>query len=159
MKRIVLTLATWCFVLTGTFAQEVYQEIMRLSKQEADDKSKSIELRKIATFKVDELDYMAMKTKELMPDSAVSVLDYQAYAMYDFINLFSNKLSKADKPKDRANIILMFKNASLNNPRFNDTDTELIMSYVGDERYITQFSLDTDWVKAIAEVRKKIRGK
>ncbi|MDY6206858.1 MAG: hypothetical protein SPI30_08980 [Prevotella sp.] len=132
---------------------------MRLSKQEADDKSKSIELRKIATFKVDELDYMAMKTKELMPDSAVSVLDYQAYAMYDFINLFSNKLSKADKPKDRANIILMFKNASLNNPRFNDTDTELIMSYVGDERYITQFSLDTDWVKAIAEVRKKIRGK
>ncbi len=159
MKRIVLTLTTWCFVLTGTFAQEVYQEIMRLSKQEADDKSKSIELRKIATFKVDELDYMAMKTKELMPDSAVSVLDYQAYAMYDFINLFSNKLSKADKPKDRANIILMFKNASLNNPRFNDTDTELIMSYVGDERYITQFSLDTDWVKAIAEVRKKIRGK
>jgi len=31
---------------------------------------------------------MAMKSKELMPDSTVRMLDTQAYAMHEFINLF-----------------------------------------------------------------------
>ena len=159
MKRIVLALTLWSMIAVGAYAQEVYQEIMRLSRQIAEDESKSIELRKIATFKVDELEYMAMKTRELMPDSAASVLDYQAYAMYDFINLYSNKLARAEKDKERSRIMSMFKEASLSNPRFNDKDTDLILSYVDNNQYITQFSLDTDWVKAITEVRRKIQGK
>ena len=51
MKRIVLALTLWSMMAVGAYAQEVYQEIMRLSRQIAEDESKSIELRKIATFK------------------------------------------------------------------------------------------------------------
>ena len=48
-----------------------------------------------------------------------------------------------------------FKNASISNSRFNDTDKELVLSYYDNSNYMTQFSLDTDWVKALAEVRRK----
>ena len=48
-----------------------------------------------------------------------------------------------------------FRAASINNSLFNDVDKEVIYSYVDNENYITQFSLDTDWPKALAEVTGK----
>ena len=48
-----------------------------------------------------------------------------------------------------------FRTATINNSLFNDVDREVIYSYVDNENYITQFSLDTDWPKALAEVTGK----
>ena len=48
-----------------------------------------------------------------------------------------------------------FRTATINNSLFNDVDKEVIYSYVDNENYITQFSLDTDWPKALAEVTGK----
>jgi 4-hydroxybutyryl-CoA dehydratase/vinylacetyl-CoA-Delta-isomerase len=36
-----------------------------------------------------------------------------------------------------------------------DMDKELVLSYFDNPNCITQFSLDTDWVKAVEEVKKK----
>ena len=47
-----------------------------------------------------------------------------------------------------------FKNATIQYALFNDTDKELVYAYVDNEKYITQFSLDTDWPKALEAVRK-----
>ena len=41
------------------------------------------------------------------------------------------------------------------NDTSKDLDKEVIYSYVDNENYITQFSLDTDWPKALAEVTGK----
>jgi hypothetical protein len=139
---------------TQIVAQNVYNEILRLSKAVANDTTKDVETRKIATFKVDELNYMAMKSNEVMPDSTVRMLDYQAYAMYDFINLYIDRLSKAKRDAEKEVIRVQFKNASINNSRFNDMDKDLVLSYYNRNDYLTQFSLDTDWVKAIEEIRK-----
>ena len=96
-----------------------------------------------------------MKSKELMPDSTVRMLDTQAYAMHEFINLFFKRLSEAKKKTQKEMIMARFKNASINNSRFNDMDKELVLSYYDNSNYMTQFSLDTDWVKALAEIRSK----
>ena len=128
---------------------------MRLSKKVAEDKSKDLETRKVATFKVDELKYMAMKTRELMPDSTVRVLDVQAYAMYDFVNLFLRRLGEAKKKSAKEAVIARFRVASVNNSRFNDMDRDLVLSYYDNSNYLTRFSLDTDWVKALAEIRSQ----
>ena len=96
-----------------------------------------------------------MKSKELMPDSTVRMLDRQAYAMHEFINLFFKRLSEAKKKAQKELVMARFKNASISNSRFNDTDKELVLSYYDNSNYMTQFSLDTDWVKALAEVRRK----
>ena len=66
------------------------------------------------------------------------------------------KRIRAEKEKDRRNILLLFKEASILFPRFNDPDTEFTQSYCNDNRFLTQFSLDTDWVKALAYVREKL---
>lgn len=159
MKRI-LTLIILAITLTmSAGAQEVYTEIMRLSKKVADDKTKSLEIRKVGTFKVDALTYMAGKALELTPDSSATVLDRQAYAMYDYVNLFVKKYGEAKSNSDKAKIVDIFKTASLQNPRFNDTDRELIDSYINAEGYITKFSLDTDWEKAANDVRTTLRSK
>lgn len=155
MKRILFILILLCGWSISLSAQEVYQEIMRLSKKVAEDKSKDLETRKVATFKVDELKYMAMKTRELMPDSTVRVLDVQAYAMYDFVNLFLRRLGEAKKKSAKEAVIARFRAASINNSRFNDMDRDLVLSYYDNSNYLTRFSLDTDWVKALAEIRSQ----
>ena len=155
MKRILFILILLCGWSISLSAQEVYQEIMRLSKKVAEDKSKDLETRKVATFKVDELKYMAMKTRELMPDSTVRVLDVQAYAMYDFVNLFLRRLGEAKKKSAKEAVIARFRAASINNSRFNDMDRDLVLSYYNNSNYLTRFSLDTDWVKALAEIRSQ----
>ena len=44
----------------------------------------------------------------------------------------------------------------LNHPLYNDLDKNLVLVYFNSEDYLTQFSLDTDWIKALAEVKKKL---
>lgn len=139
--------------LANVHAQEVYKEIMRVSDSIAHDRKQTLEARKIATFEKDGLKYMAMRTQEQMGDSAISVVDRQAYAMYEFVNLFVKQLSRAGKENQREAVISKFKKASLENPRFNDMDKDLTLAYCNNN-YPTQFSLDTDWEKALAEVRK-----
>jgi len=158
MKKLLLMALIVCLPNICANGQEVYNEILRLSRKAVKDPSKSAQIRSINLFKVDELNYMAMKTKEVMPDSAVTVLDYQAFAMYEFINLYVDKIGKTSKKKEKASILNIFKSASINNPRFFDMDKTLVLSYYDNDKYLTQFSLDTDWVKALAEARKMLRS-
>ncbi len=157
MKKIIIITAFIFAAVLSVNAQEVYKEIQRMAREVVNDKSKSLYERKIATFKLDELDYMAMKSKELMPDSSVYMLDVQAYNMYDFIDLLNYRLENAKKEKDKRRIIQIFTDASIHNPRFFDDDTELIHAYYNNPDFVTQFSLDTDWVKAVAEVKEVLR--
>lgn len=159
MKKIIAVFIFFSVFIVKANAQKVYQEILRLSENVAKDKAKDIDSRKIATFKVDGLKYMAMKTREAMPDSSITVLDNQAYALYSFINLYVKKLSDAKNKKGKENILSIFKNASIQNPRFNDMDLEVVESYIRTKGYITQFSLDTDWIKAIEQARSELRRK
>ncbi len=85
MKKLLFMALLLCMTSISANGQEVYQEILRLSKKAVSDPSKSTQVKKINLFKVDELNYMAMKTKEVMPDSAVTVLDYQEFA-YNFVS-------------------------------------------------------------------------
>jgi hypothetical protein len=75
--------------------------------------------------------------------------------MHEFVTLYLNSLAKAKKKSERDIIITVFRDASINNPLFNDMDKELILAYYNNENYLTQFSLDTNWVKALEAVRKE----
>ena len=128
------------------------------------DKSKDIETRKIATFKYDELSYMAMKVRDdVLRDTTdleffnqtVKMLNEQSYAMHEFLTLYMKRLTSTKKKTERDIIITMFRDASINNPLFNDLDKELVLAYYNNDNYITQFSLDTDWIKALEAVKKR----
>ncbi len=157
MRKLLIALSLVVVSTLTANAQEVYKEILNLSEKVANDKTKDIETRKIATFKVDELRYMAMKVREVMPDSTVTIIDRQAYALYDFINLYTMKIGEAKNKKNKETILDIFKAASIQNPWFNDMDLDLVESYIRNDGYITSFSLDTNWIKATEQARNELR--
>ena len=150
MKKLFLILALVCMSV-GASAQEIYNEVKRIEKEVkafANDTSKDLEARKVATFKYDAIFYLITKGSQEERFSEYE-LGVQTNAMIEFVNLFVSRLSEIKKDKDK------FRTATINNSLFNDVDKEVIYSYVDNENYITQFSLDTDWPKALAEVTGK----
>ena len=153
-KNIFLGIALCCSMSTVS-AQEVYNKIRSMAKASIEASQPNDMVRQLNQFKLDALDYMGMKMKEQMPDSSVTMLDKQAYALYEFINIYikgillNSELSKSGQIKG----IRLFMDASYSNPLFNDTDAELTLSYYANSASITRFSLDTDWRKALAAIK------
>lgn len=157
MKKLFIILALVCMSVLSTSAQEIYDEVRRIEKEAkafANDTKNNLEARKIATFKYDAIYYLIDKASQ-EPLFSEYELGVQTNAMIEFVNLFVNKLSTLKKNKDKDMLKAVFRTATINNSLFNDVDKEVIYSYVDNEDFITQFSLDTDWPKALAEVQSK----
>lgn len=157
MKKLFIILALVCMSVLSTSAQEIYDEVRRIEKEAkriCQRHEKQFEARKIATFKYDAIYYLIDKASQ-EPLFSEYELGVQTNAMIEFVNLFVSKLSTLKKNKDKDMLKAVFRTATINNSLFNDVDKEVIYSYVDNENFITQFSLDTDWPKALAEVQSK----
>ncbi|WP_418788957.1 hypothetical protein [Leyella stercorea] len=157
MKKLFIILALVCMSVLSTSAQEIYDEVRRIEKEAkafANDTKNNLEARKIATFKYDAIYYLIDKASQ-EPLFSEYELGVQTNAMIEFVNLFVSKLSTLKKNKDKDMLKAVFRTATINNSLFNDVDKEVIYSYMDNENFITQFSLDTDWPKALAEVQSK----
>lgn len=158
MKKALFTLALLCNFTLSSQAQEIYKEVMKMQnnfKTIKYDKDKPMTERKTASFKWDVIEYLLYKGRE---DNTFTEkqLGIQTYAMTEFVNLFFKRLAEAKNNNSKKEIaVTRFKNASLNNALFGDTDYELCRAYVNNSNFMTPFSLDTDWVKALAEIRSK----
>ncbi len=158
MKKTLLTLMLLCACAISAHAQQIYNEVMRMQKEFKAikyNKDKPMTERKTASFKWDVIEYMLYKAKE---DTTFTEkqLGIETYAMTEFVNLYFKRLSEAGNNKSKKEIaVVRFKNASLNNALFGDLDYELCHAYVNNANFMTPFSLDTDWVKALAEIRSK----
>jgi hypothetical protein len=152
MKKVILL--ALLAIATSMQAQEAYNELRQKAKATvADPKTNSV-VKQISQFKLDALNYMAIKMQEVMPDSSVTFLDKQAIAMDNFVNFYVEKLIESTKKPNvqQVKMIKMFMDASYSNPLFNDKDTELVLSYYNSAQSMTRFSLDTDWRKAVAAI-------
>ncbi len=145
-----------CFTVSVANAQEIYKEVVRLKTNAEtlmNDTTKNMDVRKVACFKNDALYYLIDKAADA-PDFSELELGKQANAMIEFVNTFIKRLSQEKKKKDKNIILATYKNATTSNPLFNDPEKEVTYGYVDNEKYITQFSLDTDWVKALQTIKK-----
>ncbi len=161
MKKLFLTIMLLGAMSLNIQAQEVFNEVVKIAKANAEDEKKSLESRKVATFEMDALSYMAMKVRDDVLADTVSVdnlnenikfLNEQSLAMFKFVTFFIECSMKAKKTKDKELVLMKFKKASLDNPYFHDTDKEITLAYFDRTDYATQFSLDTDWLKALEQV-------
>ncbi len=155
----------------GVKAQEqerVHEQIFKAEYKIATNKNEDPEIRKIASFKVDAISYLKSKTlaeltqnsKQLTSkqiDHINKQLDTMAYNMHEFVELFRAVYNKMDGAGAKENIIYLFRKASLQNPLYKDTDTNLIHAYSDRNDYITQFSLDTNWVKALKQIKERLK--
>ena len=150
MKKLILF--ALLAIATTAQGQEAYNELRQKAKTTVNDPKANSVVKQISQFKLDALNYMAIKMREVMPDSSVLFLDKQAVAMDNFVNFYIEKLIESTKqPKvQQVKMIKMFMDASYSNPLFNDKDTELVLSYYNNADSMTRFSLDTDWRRAAA---------
>lgn len=155
MKKIAITLMLACLFAVNGSAQEIYKEVVKMkanAERLMNDTTQDIENRKIACFKNDALYYLLDRASEEEMFSEY-LLGAQANAMVDFVNLYLKRLSAEKKKKNKDLIMATFKAASLKNSLFDDPDKELVNAYVDNPKYITPFSIDTDWEKALKAVK------
>lgn len=152
MKKVIL-LALLAIATTAQ-GQEAYNELRQKAKTTISNPNANAVVKQISQFKLDALNYMAMKMREVMPDSSATFLDKQAIAMDNFVNFYIEKLIESTKQPnvEQVKMIKMFMDASYSNPLFEDKDTELVLSYYNSADSMTRFSLDTDWRKAVAAI-------
>lgn len=155
MKKTVLFLLFCTFAVT-TYSQDIFNEVKKLKRKSEmimNDTTQNLETRKIACFKNDALYYLIEKAGNENTFTEYE-LGLQANAMIEFVNLYVKRLSTEKKKQDKELIMAKYKNVTIQNSLFNDMDKEIIYGYIDNEKFITQFSLDTDWVKALDEVKK-----
>lgn len=152
MKKLIIIIML--MVCTASQAQQVYNELRKKAQTTVSDPQTNALVKQISQFKLDALNYLAIKMREEMPDSTVTFLDKQAMAMDNFVNFYVEKLIESTKQPNAVQVkmIKMFMDASYSNPLFNDSDKELSLSYYNRADCLTRFSLDTDWRKAVAAI-------
>jgi len=159
MKRLFIFILTICSFLVNVEAQEVYYAIRSKAVTVVEDPKTDVLLKQLNQFKIDALDYMVMKMKEVMPDTTVVFLDQEAYGMNSFLNLYIKSVLESQKepPAYQVKVIKLFMDASFSNPLFNDPDKELVLSYFADGKSFTRFSLDTDWLLAYMAAKSELK--
>lgn len=180
MKRFILSLlvllnVTLCLnaqttqSVTEAGQPRVFQQIYNKAIKTANDPKEAMSNRKAAAFRADAVNYLSNKTLSEITDTTRHLsgeeianinnqLDSMAYFMYDYVNIFNREYNRAKTQKDKAKVLKLFKEVSINNPLYNDPDRQLVLSYYNREDFLTQFSLDTNWVKAVAEVKERLKG-
>ena len=158
MKTFLLTLLLGVFAV-GSNAQEIYKIVYRNAEQIVNDPNSGVTKARIAQFKVSQLTYLYQKAFETMPEVTDRFLDTQAYYLTEFMALYQAELVKSSKetPEERAKKVMIFLDATVSNPLFNDTDEETIYAYIKEGTELTPFSLDTDWQKALAAVKAQLK--
>jgi hypothetical protein len=133
-------------------AQDIYYEVRRSAQENIDNPATNPIVKQFSLFKLEALNYMAIKMKEVMPDSTAEFLDHEALALNTFLTSYTASLmeSKDEPAAYQVKVIKAYMDASYSNPLFNDKDTELVLSYYNSADSMTRFSLDTDWRRAVA---------
>jgi hypothetical protein len=159
MKKIFLS-ALFLLSLSQTLsAQEIYAEIRRSAQAKVSDTSADMLVRQFSMFKLEALNYLAIKMKEEFPDSTAELLDKEALSLNVFITNYTRSLveSRTMPANHQKKIIRAYMDASYSNPLFNDPDKELVLSYYSDGNSLTRFSLDTDWRRAIIAASMQLK--
>lgn len=155
MKQLFLLLFAAMMSLTAS-AQDIYNEVRALQKKYqtfSEDTTKNIDERKIAVFKSDALYYLTEKAGQTDGFTEYQ-LGEQVDALIDFVNIYIKRISAARKPNDQQVIMAKFRGYTTDHALFNDMEKEITYAYVDNDNFLTQFSLDTNWVEALKEARK-----
>lgn len=159
MKHIFILVLGLILGTANAEAQDVYNLVLDSATRIINNPTSNFTNAQIAQFKRTALTYMKSKALEISDTIPSALLDTQAYYMSEFITLFIDDIVKSKRLSDdkRKQRILMFTDASISNPLFNDPDKDTTMSFMTDGNELTPFSLDTDWHKAYAAAISQIR--
>ena len=118
MKRLFIILFATFALATTSSAQEIFYEIKNSAEANIANPSANPLVKKFSRFKVEALNYMAMKMREEMPDSTVELLDKEALSLNTFLTIYTNALvENSQQPAAfQVKVISAFMDAIKGNP-------------------------------------------
>lgn len=139
--------------------QSLFETVHKYATAIVNDPKSSEEQIQTNQFKVTALNYITTQVMKRGLKKDEYFFDSQAVNMQSFVSEFLMNLDKARaiSAAKRMEVIKVYRDASLKNPLFNDTDRERTYCYVNDKQTFTPFSLDTDWEKAYEQATKNIK--
>lgn len=152
------TLLSFLLLSLGCQAQDVYNYVLSSATRIVNSPTSSYTQTQIAQFKRTALIYLKKKAFEQQTNVSAEFLNTQAYFLSEFVTLFFDEILKSKRMSDtkRREKILLFMDASVSNPLFNDPDQETTMSFITDGGEITPFCLNTDWQKAYTAAKSQL---
>lgn len=159
MKKLLIILCMAFAYNMQISAQSLYKTVYERAISVVNDPKSSEEDIQINQFKVTVLNYITSQVKRRAMEKDSYFYDSQAVNLASFITDFESDLLKARgiSTAKRLEVINCYRDASLANPLFNDSDKEKVYCYVNDKQTFTPFSIDTDWEKAYDIVTAKIK--
>lgn len=157
MKKTFLLAFFLIMISTQIKAQEVYDYLLDKSELVINNTQSNAFDRKVAEFKIAAMSYF--RKNIILRDGAVSStwLDEQALALNEFVTNYLMELSQNSgaKENDRKKIIMRYCLASNKFPLFKKVNKKEADAFLRDKEGYTPFTLNTDWMKALEETKKK----
>lgn len=159
MKSILLTAFMVAASSLTVNAQNLYKKVFDNATAVVNDAASNDQQIQINQYKITALNYISNQVKKRGLTKDSYFYDSQAVNLASFITDFETYIIKARaiSTEKRLEVIACYRDASLNNPLFNDTDKETTYVYVNDKQTYTPFSLDTNWEKAYDQATEKMK--
>lgn len=154
-----MTILVSVVALGSLQAQSLYKKVYDNAVAVVNDAAANDQQIQVNQFKITALNYMSNQVTKRNQTRNSYFYDSQAVNMASFITDFETYIIKARtiSTEKRLAVIGCYRDASLQNPLFNDQDKETTLVYVNDKQTYTPFSLDTDWEKAYDQASAKIK--
>lgn len=160
MKKFVFIFAMAMLAFGNVSAQSLYKTVRDTATKIVNNPNSRQDEIDIAQFEITVLNYIAAQVSKRGLQKTGYFYDSQAVNMKSFVDdcrLYALKANKISASKKKQ-VMECFREASLNNPLFNDSDKKNVHIYVKDAKSETPFSLDTDWEKAYDQATKTIKS-
>lgn len=159
MKRFIFAAVLSVAALGAVQAQSLYKKVYDNAVAVVNDAAANDQQIQVNQFKITALNYMSNQVTKRNQSRNAYFYDSQAVNMASFITDFETNIIKARaiSTEKRLAVIGCYRDASLQNPLFNDSDRETTLVYVNDKQTYTPFSLDTNWEKAYDQASAKIK--
>ncbi|MDE5560623.1 MAG: hypothetical protein K2J00_02285 [Bacteroidaceae bacterium] len=156
MKKIFIIAIFMATAAGSAQAQEIFDYLLDKNELVINDAESSDFDLKVAQFKFTAMRYFRKNIIQQEGSISSAWLDEQALALNEFVTNYLMELSQnsnADE-KTRKAIVLRYCRASWNHAMFKKADKKEAEAFVRDKGGYTPFSLNTNWVEALAETKK-----
>lgn len=159
MKKILFTLTLVLASSVNAFAQNLYKTVLDRATEVVNNPASAKSAISISQFKIEVLNYITseMKKQGIQKDSYF--YDSQAVNLESFLSDYQENLAKAKNISGAkaSELKKIYKEATLNNPLFNDSNKEQVNAHLNNAASETPFSIDTDWENAYDEATRKAK--
>ncbi len=160
MKKLLITACMALAVSLQANAQSLFKTVMDNAVSKINSAQTPADELDYYRFEESALRYIQLQVQKRGLKVDGYFYDSQAVNMKSFIDDYRYYKAKATQISEAKflEVSACYRDASIQNPYFKDTDKEKVNSYLNSPKTKVPFSMDTDWEKAYDQASKNIKA-